>query len=455
MTNRKLHATAPTTRLLARTIAYVVVTATAIALVPPCAWATAGNYVIDSISDAGGKPERVAITPDGTKAYVTDSKQDAVLVIDTATRKKTNTIGLKSIGGIPTNLAVSPDGKKLYVLNLSPGSVAVIDTSTDTLAGANNGKVSSYKGTNPYGIAFSPGTSLALVTNNDTEASVSVIDTSKDTQTGTVSGFPSDHGALGVAISSDGTVAYVAQDNGVAAVKVDQSGGTYQQQVQSYTGNTPLNIAFVPGGAKAYVTNQDATGTVSVVDKVNRNYEQTGTVDKFSGKFPADIDITPDGKTAYVTNYGSDDVSVIDVGSHAQTTTVDTAKFEGKRPNGLAFRLESSGKSPIADFAYVANNGSASVVVIKLPLAAAITAIKPSRGPEGSTVTIEGLHLSDTSAVCFGDICPVPTSVTDASVTVNAPTSDDIMPGQVNVIVQNPGGDAMKAKGFTYTTARK
>lgn len=451
MTTRKLHATA-------RTTACLVVLTTATALVPLSAQATAGNYVIDSISDAGGTPIRVAVAPDGKKAYVTDAQQNVVLVIDTTTNKTTNTISLQPIGGMPTNLAVSPDGKKLYVLNLNPGSIAVIDTSTEKLASANNGRVGSYKGNNPYGIAFASSRNLAFVTNDDTEASVSVIDTSSntptsDTQIGTVSGFPTDHGALGVAFSSDDTIAYVAQEKEVAVVKVGPSGGAYQQEVQSYTGNTPLNIAFVPNGAKAYVTNQ-AAGTVSVIDKVNGDYEQTGTVDKFTGTFPADVAVTPDGKTAYVTNYGSNDLSVIDVGSHTQTTTVSMAKVSGKRPNGLAFHLEPSGKGSIADFAYVANSGSGSVVVVRLPLAAAISTISPSRATGGAKVTVEGLHLTGTSEVCFGANCAKPNTIEDSNVTVTVPASNDIMPGPVNVIVKNSGGDATKANGFTYVTAR-
>jgi YVTN family beta-propeller protein len=438
----------------------IVLMAGAAAAIPQAAHATAGNVAIADIAIPAGKtasvPVRVVFTPDGTKAYATDEANDAVVVMNTATRQVTKTISLSSIGGIPTNLSVSPDGKKLYVLSLNPGSVAVIDTSSDELASANNGKVQGYKGDNPYGIAYATNQNLALVTNNDAQASVAIIDTSSDTQTGTVSGFPTDHGALGVAISSDNSLAYVAQATGVAVVQLSKGSGTYKQEVANYTGSTPLNIAFVPGDRyTAYVTNQNQVGSVSVIDDDNNNYRETGTVANFKGAFPANVAITPDGKTAYVTNYGSNSVSVIDVGSEAALTTVNMGKFQGKNPNGLALRVMPGNKNQTADLAYVANSGSSKVTVVQLPVAAVIGKIAPNSGPVygGTKVTISGAHLTDTSAVIFGDTKATPESVTDTAVTVVAPSSAVL--GPVNVQVENPGGNATQVNGFTYITARR
>ena len=76
----------------------------------------------------GGGPVLVAITPDGSQAYVTNADVDAVNVIDTATATVSNTI---TVGNSPTaGLAITPDGKHAYVTSQGSVTVSVIDTAT-------------------------------------------------------------------------------------------------------------------------------------------------------------------------------------------------------------------------------------------------------------------------------------------------------------------------------------
>jgi YVTN family beta-propeller protein len=84
---------------------------------------TATNHVAATIR-VDGQPQGVAVSPDGTHAYVTNAASDTVSVIDTATNHVTATIhGLCS----PSSLAVSPGGTHIYVTNgMTPGTVAVI-----------------------------------------------------------------------------------------------------------------------------------------------------------------------------------------------------------------------------------------------------------------------------------------------------------------------------------------
>ncbi len=72
----------------------------------------------------------MAVTPDGTRAYVTNNVGGTVSVIDTAT----NTVidGPIDVGGLPLTVAVSPDGTRAYVAN-SPGTVSVINTANNKL----------------------------------------------------------------------------------------------------------------------------------------------------------------------------------------------------------------------------------------------------------------------------------------------------------------------------------
>jgi len=83
-------------------------------------------------------PFSVAITPDGSKAYVaieydgfSGPVAGAVSVIDTAT----NTVVGSPIpvGKDPYGIAITPDGSKVFVTNAADNSVSVISTATNTV----------------------------------------------------------------------------------------------------------------------------------------------------------------------------------------------------------------------------------------------------------------------------------------------------------------------------------
>ena len=411
---------------------------------------TAGNTAIGTVASFNGvEPERVAFTPDGLKAYVTNSSSHTVSVIDTQSGAQLKSIALPESN--PANLAVSPDGSKVYVLNGGSSSIFIIDTKTDGLGKPST--VQNYTGTYPYGIAFNPakGSKLAYVTNNDAAASVSVIDTSADSQTGTVTGYAGDQGAHGVAFAPDGKTAYVATAKSVVAI--DVASGAQQQPITGYSGITPLNIAFTPDGGKAYVTNQNSQ-SVSVID--TQTNTQTGVVGKFTGSFPAVVAVTPDGATAYVTCYGTGTVSVIDVKSDTQTATVNLGEFEARQPNGVAFRPDPAANKA-GDLAYVVGHGSDSVTIVQVPPAAAVvTSISPSTGTvDGQTsVSISGSDLIDTTGVTFGGSAGTNLKLLSSTqLMVATPPAAGGNPGQVDVTVQNKGGSGELKGGFTYITA--
>ncbi|PYE88781.1 beta-propeller fold lactonase family protein [Phyllobacterium leguminum] len=423
----------------------------AVIIVPETAQATSGNRATQLVAAfTGTAPNRVAFTPDGSKAYVPNTGTNTVSVIDAQNHKQLKIINLPR-GSTPGNLAVAPDGTKVYVLDTGTHSVFIIDTKTDDLASTST--VKGYKGTSPYSVAFSraQGANLAYVTNNDEVASVSIIDTSTDTQTGAVDGYDGAQGAHGVAFAPDGTFAYVATSESVAVIDVSK----HQQSatVSSYTGDTPLNIAITPDGKKAYVTNQQSN-SVSVID--TGTHTQTKEVAKFNGIFPADVAANPDGAIVYVTGFGSHSVSVIDVATDTQTNTVDLNSYEGNHLNGVKFRPDAN-PSNDGDVAYVVYNGSDNVAVIQVHPAAAIIAppLAPSSGQVqgGTSVTITGKNLLDTTGVTFGGTAGTsPTVVDDKTVTVITPAAPGGDPAQVEVIVENEGGPGKAEKAFTYIT---
>ena len=98
-----------------------------------------------------------------SRAYVTISGQDSVWVIDT----RTNTlVTFISVGASPTGVAITPDGTRAYVANDSfSGSVSVIDTTSNTVVATI--AVGGY----PGGIAITPDGTRAYVTNSYSNSS--------------------------------------------------------------------------------------------------------------------------------------------------------------------------------------------------------------------------------------------------------------------------------------------
>ena len=83
-----------------------------------------------------------------------------------------------TIGGNPYLLAISPDGTRVFVTNISNGFVSVIDTATNTVIDTNplRGDAEHLRRLWSHSVVFSPGGSVAYVTNQSSHT-VSVINT--------------------------------------------------------------------------------------------------------------------------------------------------------------------------------------------------------------------------------------------------------------------------------------
>ncbi len=63
-------------------------------------------------------------------AYIANTGDDTVSVVDTATNTVVTTI---NVGNEPGGTAVSPDGNRVYVANRASNTISVIDTTTNTV----------------------------------------------------------------------------------------------------------------------------------------------------------------------------------------------------------------------------------------------------------------------------------------------------------------------------------
>ena len=179
-------------RVVVALVLSVFVGVTAIAQATP-AWAA--QYDVTATITVGASPRGVAVSPDGTTAYVANSFSNTVSVINTTTNTVTTTI---TVGTRPRGVAVSPDGTTAYVTNNTANTVSVINTTTNAVTATIT------VGTSPYGVAVSPDGTEAYVTNTGSN-NVSVINTTTNAvDTITVGTDP-----LGVAVTPDGTKAYV------------------------------------------------------------------------------------------------------------------------------------------------------------------------------------------------------------------------------------------------------
>jgi len=248
---------------------------------------TAANRVVATLP-TDPYPTGIAVTPDGRRVFITSLFSVRLLVVDTATNTQTNSIDLTTErfrGGFG-RMAVSPDGSTAYVVNYGNRVLAVVDTTSGAMdvllmnMGARDialtpdgrtayaagcwsfctpGTMQIFDpvskrfgdrfavGPGPYRIALSPDGTTAY-TANVTDSSLSVIDLATRTVTHTVR---APVGPTGLAVSRDGAHVYVVGQTGGDLAVID----AHSLAVRTIPiGNRPRDVVVSPDGARAYVS---------------------------------------------------------------------------------------------------------------------------------------------------------------------------------------------------------
>jgi YVTN family beta-propeller protein len=222
------------------------------------------NTVRTTISGMG-HPLWIAITPDGKTAYVDNDLPSPgnVYVLDLTTNAlKTGITNPITVANAPQMIAITPDGKSVYVANQGSSSVTVIDVASNTVKTTISGA-----GIGPQGIAITPDGKTAYVTDHGTDT-VTVIDVGSNTvRSG--AGLPinltlAGNNPYGIAITPDGKTAFVACEGGAVNGTVTVLDLTANPPVlkTGFTNpilgfNSPTAVAITPDGTTAYVTNSD------------------------------------------------------------------------------------------------------------------------------------------------------------------------------------------------------
>ena len=84
---------------------------------------TASGRIARTLTN-GPQPLRVALSPDGARAYTTSTSGATLSVVDLAADQILATV---PVGPTPTGLAVSRDGTRVYVASQASGTITVVD----------------------------------------------------------------------------------------------------------------------------------------------------------------------------------------------------------------------------------------------------------------------------------------------------------------------------------------
>jgi YVTN family beta-propeller protein len=282
----------------------------------------ASNDGITSIA-TGDDPNGVAVSPDGTRAYVTGFLSDTVSVIDTASNQVIDTV---AVGDGPVGVAVHPDGTRLYVANRREDTLSVLDLSP--LAERTRIAV----GNGPNAVAVSPDGKTAYVTNSETRApgEVSVIDLAEARVRTTLA---VNRNPNRVAFTPDGSTAIVTSFRNWNATLIDAVHDRVETAIR--LGYRPTSVVANPNGAWAYVT--DLAAGVLVVDLAERRVTRSLPV----GNRPWAIGVQRNGGTGYIANFYDDTVSVVDLADEVGVAEIAV----GDRPFAVAVNCVGAGCS--------------------------------------------------------------------------------------------------------------
>ena len=382
-----------------------------------------GSGVVSATVPVGGKPDAVAVTPDGAKAYVADLGGNTLTVFSTATN---SIAGAIPVGAAPYAIAMNPDGAKLYVSNSASASVSVVGMAGDVVLstipiGTSNSV--------PQGLAVSPDGKTVYVVDGALSL-LHIVDEATDAVTGAVA---TGKQPAAVAVSRDGGRAYVANALDGTVTVIDTAARAAVATIP--VGAAPVAVAVSPDGATLYVANSigganPPAGSVSVVSTATDHVTATIPV----GVVPDGLALTPDGTQLYVLNGGGNTVSVISATGSAVVNTIPVGQaplgrslFMGPATTSLAASILPGGRSvqlgnPATVFATILNGAAAPAqgCLVALPAVAPVgltldyQATNPSTnaptGTPDTPVSIAGNDAFQTFVLSFKS--SVPLSVT-------------------------------------------
>ncbi|MER6075701.1 YncE family protein [Streptomyces sp. NPDC001817] len=250
------------------------------------------QQVIKTVSQGLGRlPDAVAVQCDGSTAYVANFASDSLSVVDTESGTVTATV---PVGDQPAQVVLSPDGRYAYVVNTgeisTAGSISVLDTKTNRVVRTITA------GFNPFRMALTADGRHAYVVTDNT---VRLLDTRNGKTLATL-GNPSSNGLLvGLALAPNGQRLYAVDSTSNHVLVIDARTFTFAHAPVALPGfGLAGNAAVSPDSSLLYVTELGSTD-VAVVDTATDTAQPTTIT---VGRNPTNVAFTPGGGKAYVTS---------------------------------------------------------------------------------------------------------------------------------------------------------
>jgi YVTN family beta-propeller protein len=305
---------------------------------------TSCNFNVIATLDVGESPFGVTVSPDGQTVWVANSgglfdNANTVTVLNAQTFAIESVI---TVGNFPEDIAFTSDGSQAFVTNSSDATVSVINTATRTVTQTIN--LASIPLTFPFGIVVGKNDKEVFVTSGAAEfdgsdQNIAVLDIRNPanvTLAGTIQA-PGFGGRPAIRpIGNQLLVPVSPTESGPPRLLVfNPSSRTLLYELQ-LTGSTafPQDIAVTPNGRFAYISLLDFSGGTGGVWVVDLKKRTTVTVINTGDPLVHGIGITPDGEFVFATNFsaGSNSVSVISTATNTVVATIPA----GPQPNEVA-----------------------------------------------------------------------------------------------------------------------
>jgi YVTN family beta-propeller protein len=275
----------------------------------------------------GQAPREVCISPDGTRAYVTNQGEASVSVVDLDAATIAATITNPEMKA-PDGCTVSPDSKKLYVAASRKDSVFVIATDTNRILKEIPAKLHVLRR-----LTFSPdGTQLFLTCNQTPE--IAIIDPKSDTVVQSIRVGNENRGGLAFMPDGKTMVAGSVEDDTVYFIDASTL------QIKRIIGipGSPQRIEITPSGHIFVLCRMgeklpDQTYR-PVLFGIFDPAKHDKSISLAVGQAPWGLAMTRDGKLLYVSSNDEDHIMVVD----ADTMKVLNKIPSEKDPNGIALR---------------------------------------------------------------------------------------------------------------------